>query len=1406
MEFGNYRIPVFSENPSDFQEWKLHFITGIGLRKLRHMLDPENPTKCPPSLDPTNRDRNYTSKWETEHGANYRKWKDDSEQIYHLLMASCGINISRSINEEIRNFDGVAAWNLLVSRYETKDNLRIIHYIRELTHIRYEENSDVDIYLNTVDKLIRLIRGATSQKTIPDSLKVGFIYAGLPDSMLDWIATRTSDDSNKIENVKKDLRKYVSSRQELIHKDTIETPGAFLTDKKHSHPSIPTKAPQNPPTNPKPKPFKPKTPKPRPNRPPKRFCNICKASTHNTNYHDTFMQNSKHSIHTISPYSEEDAYMLSVPDSVFLADNSTSNWTVDSGCTIHICMDKSKFTSLNTSDITSVQVADGRCIEVAGIGTITIHVMTEENSIIPIILHNVLYVPQLQRNLFSLKLFSENPPHLSHHGISITGKAAHLIIQDSKSTHRILLNTTGKFYILPTTKVSESTMVTNHISSSELWHYRLGHSSSVDLTHLTKCVTGLSVSGKFNHSECEPCLVGKMARSKFPDIPLSQHKVYNKLELIHSDICGPFLPTIGSGEQYIISFIDDATRLVRCYLMHHKSDALKYFKQFIADCGCPSQLISNIRNPSSIKELNRVGALRGDNGGEYTSNQFHQFCLNSGIRREFTCAYTPAQNGVAERFWRTLVGMIRSMLKHAQLPKSWWGRAALTAVYIRNRLLNSSNSSHPNQTPYELFFGVKPDLSMLRVFGCKVYVYNEDPKRTKLDDRSIPGYFAGYSTEVKGWKIWLPEKRKFIISRNVKFLESSFMESSLSDLNSNTAVDIPIPIPNTNPQNIPNISSSQPQLPPSTISQIIQPPIQLSPSPVTSSVQSPHSNQFQSHTGASSRRSARTIKSTKEKDFIYSVTNESQVEYALMLEEVGSGNIHEFSNTPTTYKQASQLPQWNQSMQEEYDAHIKNGTWKLVEFQPSMSLIGSKWVYKIKTNADGSISRYKSRLVAQGYTQVEGINFSDTFAPVARFVTLRSVIALAAMHCWNILQADVTTAYLHSPVEEELYMKQPPGFQQSGPDGKLLVCKLQKSIYGLKQAGRNWNQLLNKWFENHHFIRSQSDPCLYSFHSSSHIAIITIYVDDILITGNDSAFNQIILQEIGKSFSISLIGPTNWILGMHISYNDNSIKIDQSKYLQDILKRFDMVECRTYSAPAIAEEYRDRDSEVPTDSSLYKQLIGSLIYLSVITRPDISFAVGKLSKYMQQPTEPDMVAAFRVLRYLAGTQDRGITYSNTGDSNFVAYADADWAGDKTTAKSTSGYVITFAGAAISWQSKRQSVVAKSATEAEYISSSICGSEIIYLRQLFADMGFPQQIPTILYQDNRGAIRIQRDPISSKNTRHINVHFHFIRDHIKHNHIQTVYLPTSEMIADCLTKPVDKQILARSLPKLIGTSN
>lgn len=431
-----------------------------------------------------------------------------------------------------------------------------------------------------------------------------------------------------------------------------------------------------------------------------------------------------------------------------------------------------------------------------------------------------------------------------------------------------------------------------------------------------------------------------------------------------------------------------------------------------------------------------------------------------------------------------------------------------------------------------------------------------------------------------------------------------------------------------------------------------------------------------------------------------------------------------------------------------YDSLIENHTWDLCPLPEGQNAIGNKWVFKVKYNADGSIEKYKARLVVKGYSQKEGIDYNKTFAPVAKFNSIRTIIALAAHYNLELHQMDVVTAFLNGMLTEEIYMDQPEGFQQ----GKGLVCKLNRTLYGLQQSSREWYMKIHEALLSNHFVRSQADFSIYVYNEGG--VIIALYVDDLLIASKDLAKIVEIKQALSRRFKMKDLGKAHYCLGIQIirDRENKTIKLSQTRYADTILERFNMANCKPISTPMepglrlsknMSPQLPSKDAEM--ENFPYQQAIGSIMYLMTGTRPDLAFAVGAVSQHMQKPGLQHWKAVKQILRYIQATKDWSLTYSGNDNNALIGYSDSDFAGCIDTARSTTGYVFTFAGAAITWSSKRQQSVAQSTSEAEYMGMSLACREATWIRALLDNLGHTQERPTLLYGDNQSCLALVKNP-------------------------------------------------------------
>ncbi|XP_021807084.1 uncharacterized protein LOC110750984 [Prunus avium] len=397
---------------------------------------------------------------------------------------------------------------------------------------------------------------------------------------------------------------------------------------------------------------------------------------------------------------------------------------------------------------------------------------------------------------------------------------------------------------------------------------------------------------------------------------------------------------------------------------------------------------------------------------------------------------------------------------------------------------------------------------------------------------------------------------------------------------------------------------------------------------------------------------------------------------------------------PSSFKAASTVFEWQSAMQEEIEALHAQGTWDLVPLPPAKNLVGCKWVYRIKKNADGSIARHKACLVAKGFSQEEGIDYSETFSPFN----------------WSLRQLNVKNAFLHGILQEEVYMTQPQGFESKLHPSDF-VCKLRKSLYGLKQAPCAWNERFTSFFlPSLGFQASLADPSLFVQHSSLGTVVLLLYVDDIILRGSHSSLITSVIEALTKEFDMKDLGQLNYFLGLQISYQSSGLFVSQTKYIKELLARVDLQESKPCATPCLSYHHLLKDDGKPySHPQQFRSIVGALQYLT-FTRPDIAFSVNQACQFMHHPMESHVVAVERILRYLKGTLDFGIHFQ-PGILNLQAYSDADWASDPNDRRYVSGFIVYLGSSPISWASKKQHTVSRSSIEAEYRALAIAAAEL-----------------------------------------------------------------------------------------------
>jgi hypothetical protein len=501
---------------------------------------------------------------------------------------------------------------------------------------------------------------------------------------------------------------------------------------------------------------------------------------------------------------------------------------------------------------------------------------------------------------------------------------------------------------------------------------------------------------------------------------------------------------------------------------------------------------------------------------------------------------------------------------------------------------------------------------------------------------------------------------------------------------------------------------------------------------------------------------------------------------------------------PKSYAEASKFACWNDAMSTELLALETTGTWQLVDKPPDAKPIGCRWVYKIKRHADGSIERYKARLVAKGYNQIEGLDYFDTYSPVAKMTTVRTVIALASIHHWFIHQLDVNNAFLHGDLKEDVYMTLPPGFNTPHPNK---VCKLIKSLYGLKQASRQWNEKLTSFLLQMKFVQAASDHSLFTRKTSSSFIVLLVYVDDVIIAGTSLDDIQLIKSALHKSFKIKDLGQLKYFLGLEVAHSQAGITICQRKYCLDLLHDTGLLDAKPANTPCDPSVKLYNDDSVPYhDISAYRRLVGRLLYLNA-TRPDITFITQQLSQFLSAPTTIHFNAAIRVLHYLKSCPGSGLFFPRDSSLRLIGFSDADWAGCKDTRRSISGQCFFIGKSLVSWRTKKQLTVSRSSSEAEYRALAAATCELQWLLYLFADLQLTcSQLP-VLYCDNRSAIHIAANPVFHERTKHLEIDCHIVREKLHAGILKLLPVPSQHQLADFFTKALLPQPFTLLLSKL-----
>ena len=493
---------------------------------------------------------------------------------------------------------------------------------------------------------------------------------------------------------------------------------------------------------------------------------------------------------------------------------------------------------------------------------------------------------------------------------------------------------------------------------------------------------------------------------------------------------------------------------------------------------------------------------------------------------------------------------------------------------------------------------------------------------------------------------------------------------------------------------------------------------------------------------------------------------------------------------------------WLQACKLEFDALRANDTWSLVPREPGMKIIPSKWVFKVKCDANGNPLRHKARFVARGFVLTPGVDYTQSFAPVVQDTSLRVCVAAAAQRHRVLRQVDIKNAFTHAPIEGDVYVQQPEGFVTHGADGAPLVLKLRRSLYGLAVSPRLFHNALADHLHQTGYVKCPTDPCV--FHRVTDDTLLLCYVDDIVVSAPTAAAAAAAIDGVATRFELTDLGDLSYFLGQTITRTAAGVTIDQTGYVESMLARFGLGAAHGADTPAVTPGDYDASPLLgDADAATYRSMVGALLYVSTHTRPDIAYAVCHLARFMSAPRALQLTAAKRVFRYLRA-HPGGITYAAArGAAPLTGFADASFAADAATGRSVTGYTFVFGGAAVCWRSRLQALVTLSTTEAEYVALSDAAREVLPLLALLQFMGVRAPTPVLIHEDNTSALQLTVNPVVQQRTRHIGVKYHFIRELVARRVVDVVCIDTAAQPADLLTKSLPKHAHAKHAAFVLG---
>lgn len=1023
-------------------------------------------------------------------------------------------------------------------------------------------------------------------------------------------------------------------------------------------------------------------------------------------------------------------------------------WLLDSGCSDHITNNVDLYNNVkNLESPINVKLGDGRIIKATKVGDVICNFIINKHKTVEVNVNNVLYVKEMDRNLISYgKVTNTNKIVSKYNRSKIFNKKGQLMAIAYKE------NDIYKMFSLIKNKESnmtESEMKcfenndrdicslkesTVNMTLKEKYHKILGH---VNFNYLSiicqnNLVEGIPEKLENDFLKCATCVENKMANVSFKN---NRHKANDLLEIIHTDLNGPHTTGYG-GEKYFLTFIDDFSKIGKVFVIKFKSETYSCFVEYI--------------NQVETMTGKKIKKLRCDNGREYLNENIFNLVREKGISLDPCPVYVHELNGTAERYNRSVMNTARCLLADSKLNNRFWPEIVKTAVYLKNRTLANT---FEKKTPFEIFTGQKPDINYLRIYGSKIFARIPESKRNnKWGKKAVLGILVGY--ENVGYRVLIKDSmgrlNKVISVRHVDIVEDNEKlvgfsdEGNIDDMN----------FASENNDNLNEIFTSNELVENENINvtnmtenRILEENIEL-------------------------RRSSRI----KNKPDVYRPESYARYVYVNFVSADSPKSFNEAINN-------SDSESWKEAMDNEIKCLNKNETWEIVKKPKDKKVLDLKWVFTKKTE-----NKYKARLVVKGFQQAEVLE--DLYSPVARMQTLKIFLCICVQNGLLINQMDVESAFLNGKVISEVYVKQPPGYE----DGSDKVCKLLKALYGLRESPRAWYECLDNYLQSLGFKRSENDYCLYIMDDNNgNNVYIIFHVDDLLIACKNKEKLNKIKSMLSKRFQLKDMGNIKTYLGINIEYDirQNKMTLDQETYIKSLAREFGIENSKLYSTP-MEQNLKCTPAQFASDDLKYRNLIGGLLYISSGTRPDVSFSVNYLSRFQNSYDDNHYKYALRILKYLYLTKSLKLTFENNMSNPIIeCFVDADWAGDVVDRRSTTGYVIKMYGNVVYWKSRKQGSVTKSSTAAEYVALSESVSELKLIRDVLHDFGIKFKEPINVYGDNSGAISIAKLGNFTKNSKYIETHYHFVNENYVRGNIDILKVDSESNQADIFTKSLGR---------------